>query len=713
MPMPAGWPAVYAKLKASNDAAVRENATLVALVFDDPLALSAMRERALNTAAPLAQRQSALQALIEKRKPDLAPLLHDLLDDKSLRRIAILGLASTPHDETPGRILARYTDLSPEERQAAVATLASRKEYALELLGAAERKEVSRTDISAYVARQLYALGDAEVTERLQKVWGEVRDTLPQRQEQLARYKNMLTPSYLERADLKNGRQLYVKTCQQCHVLFGEGSKIGPDLTGANRANLDYLLSNILDPSAEIGRDFRMSVVSTTDGRVLTGMILERMPGRVTIQTATERVVLASDEIELLKDSTVSMMPEGQFENLTKEQVRDLVAYIAAPGKGSRTVGLEVTPEKITIDNPRELSAEPIPGERVPLGEPDDYKPCIARLPDGELLLTAFHQHPREGNKVLEQTLLFRSHDGGRSWSQPEKLNLLGREPYLTVLPDGTIFLTGHLLANDERNRWGYTCGFLHRSTDGGRTWKSIRIESEGIRPGAGNHTSRNVLQLADKTLLLGVDYDGGSGPHLMWRSTDGGQTWDKSQKCQPKEFKSQYGFFGGETWLWPARSGKIWALVRVDSNELPIKDRPIQAGNDQADHYILFSSADQGRTFERGPDFGDYGEMYMSLLRLPDERLLLTFTVRDLKPPLGVRALLGVESETGFSFDFSRDRIMLDAKTGSRAQGGGFGPTVQLADGSLVTSYSYRGLDNKTHLEIVRWKPPQPTKVR
>src|SRR6185436_454093 len=86
MPMPAGWPAVYAKLKASNDAAVRENATLVALVFDDPLALSAMRERALNTAAPLAQRQSALQALIEKRKPDLAPLLHDLLDDKSLRR---------------------------------------------------------------------------------------------------------------------------------------------------------------------------------------------------------------------------------------------------------------------------------------------------------------------------------------------------------------------------------------------------------------------------------------------------------------------------------------------------------------------------------------------------------------------------------------------------------------------------------------------------
>ena len=114
----------------------------------------------------------------------------------------------------------------------------------------------------------------------------------------------------------------------------------------------------------------------------------------------------------------------------------------------------------------RVLPPEELDCERIPLGEPDDYKPCIARLPDGELLLTAFHQHKRDGNKVLEQTLLFRSKDGGRTWSKPEKLDLLGREPYLTVLKDGTVFITGHLLANDVRNKWGYTHGFLHRSTD-------------------------------------------------------------------------------------------------------------------------------------------------------------------------------------------------------------------------------------------------------
>ncbi len=365
--------------------------------------------------------------------------------------------------------------------------------------------------------------------------------------------------------------------------------------------------------------------------------------------------------------------------------------------------------DSIAVQARKSLAFDSLPCERIALGEPDDYKPCIARLPDGELLLTCFHQHQRDGNKVLEQTLLFRSRDGGRTWHGPEPLDLLGREPYLTVLTDGTIFITGHLLANDVRNEWGITCGFLHRSTDRGRSWQTIRIESETVKPKASNHTSRNVLELSDGSLLIGVDYDGGGGPYFVWRSRDRGQTWERNRSCQPRDFKSIYGFFGGETWLWLARSGKVWALVRVDSNEFPIAGRPIKAGDDQSDHFILFSSTDQGRTFDRIGDFGDYGEMYMSLLRLGDRRLLLTFTVRDLNPPLGVRALLGAETDDAFEFQFAHDRLMLDALTPiGKDQGGGFGPTVQLGDGTLVTSYSYRGTDNKTHVEVVRWKLPR-----
>src|SRR4051812_1096069 len=176
-----------------------------------------------------------------------------------------------------------------------------------------------------------------------------------------------------------------------------------------------------------------------------------------------------------------------------------LLALLAGGPAASSTEG--PFPDAVAVDHPKLLVGRGLPCERVPLGEADDYKPCIALLPSSELLLTAFHQYQRPGNKVLEQTLLFRSKDGGRTWSNPEKLDLLGREPYLTVLTDGTIIITGHLLAGDVRNRWGYTCGFLHRSTDGGKTWESIRIESEGTKPNASNHTTRNVLQLADGTL--------------------------------------------------------------------------------------------------------------------------------------------------------------------------------------------------------------------
>jgi putative heme-binding domain-containing protein len=144
----------------------------------------------------------------------------------------------------------------------------------------------------------------------------------------VARYKAMLTPNYLKNADLASGRQLYTRACQQCHKLFGEGGVIGPDLTGANRTNLDYLLANLIDPSAEVGRDYRMSVVATRSGRVITGLIVERLPARLVVQTATERLVLAAEEVETIEDSPVSIMPDGQLDALTKEQVRDLIGYL-------------------------------------------------------------------------------------------------------------------------------------------------------------------------------------------------------------------------------------------------------------------------------------------------------------------------------------------------------------------------------------------------
>jgi putative membrane-bound dehydrogenase-like protein len=330
MKMPKGWDGVHDSLSRSENPIMRQHAVVLALIFDDPRALEDLRKTVRMRTASVPARTSALEALIEKRIPDLSSLLYDLLGDKTMRRSALRGLASCTDEKTPKHILARYAELSTEEKQDAVSTLASRKEYALDLLRAVEKKVVPRTDLSAYIARQLHSLGDKQVSDQLRRVWGEVRDTAPEKQKQIARYKSLLTPGFLKKADIRNGRLIFSRTCQQCHRLYGEGNSIGPDLTGSNRANLDYLLSNLVDPSAEVAQDYRMSTVTTLRGRVLTGIVVERSATRVIVQTATERIVLSRKDIETIKDSPLSMMPEGILESLTREQVRDLIAYLAA-----------------------------------------------------------------------------------------------------------------------------------------------------------------------------------------------------------------------------------------------------------------------------------------------------------------------------------------------------------------------------------------------
>jgi putative heme-binding domain-containing protein len=336
MKAPAGWADVYARLAKSEDRAVREQAAILALIFGDQRALADLWAAAEIRTTPPAHRLRAMELLIEHRASNLAPLLHDALADESLRRTALRGLAAYDHPDTPKRVLAVYSKLTTEERHDAVATLASRPAYALPLLDAVDRNTVPRADVSAYVARQLHALNDPRVAVRLKTVWGDVRDTPADKKKQLARHKSQLTPNTLRAADLQNGRLLYAKSCQQCHKLFGEGGTIGPDITGSNRSDLDYLLNNLIDPSAEVGRDYRMAVVHTESGRTITGILVERSSARVIIQTSTEKVVLSAEDVESVKDSDLSIMPDNQLEALTKEQVRDLIAYL----RSSRQVPL-------------------------------------------------------------------------------------------------------------------------------------------------------------------------------------------------------------------------------------------------------------------------------------------------------------------------------------------------------------------------------------
>ena len=108
---------------------------------------------------------------------------------------------------------------------------------------------------------------------------------------------------------------------------------IGPEITGSQRTNLDYVLENLIDPSAAVAKDFQMEIILTDAGRVITGLIVDESDQALTIQTANERLIVPKPEIERRTLSQVSMMPDGLLQTLSNDQVRDLIGYLASPAQ--------------------------------------------------------------------------------------------------------------------------------------------------------------------------------------------------------------------------------------------------------------------------------------------------------------------------------------------------------------------------------------------
>jgi len=176
----------------------------------------------------------------------------------------------------------------------------------------------------------LLAFGDRRISERLEAAWGKVQPTSKQKSELVSRYKATLAANPDGPPSASRGRAVYSRTCLQCHRLYDVGGDVGPDLTGSDRANADYILENVLDPSAAVSHDYTLTSVATTDGRLVSGIIREQTDASLVLQTANERVVVSREDIEAIKPSTISMMPEGMLERLSPQEVRDLFAYLAS-----------------------------------------------------------------------------------------------------------------------------------------------------------------------------------------------------------------------------------------------------------------------------------------------------------------------------------------------------------------------------------------------
>lgn len=351
---PEQWAKVSSGLLKSDDSEVRLQATALGVTFGDPAAFAAMRGQIESDSGNTAARLVALKSLLDAGDPGLVPTLTSLLAaDAPLIEAAIRGLAQYNDPAVAPALLGVYAKLNPDQRRMALGTLCARADSGMALLNAIESEQIAGTDLTADLVRQLQFLKNKEIDSLLEDVWGTARESAADKLQLIADLKALAAAEDHPPADLKLGRAIFAKTCQKCHVLYGVGQKVGPDLTGSNRSNIDYLLSNIVDPSAVMAKEYRPTIIVTTDGRLVNGLIKAEDRNSITLQTTDAQVIIPKDEIDDQVESEKSMMPDDQLKQFSPHEVRSLISYLQAK---QQTPLLADAENATTIFNGRDLT---------------------------------------------------------------------------------------------------------------------------------------------------------------------------------------------------------------------------------------------------------------------------------------------------------------------------------------------------------------------
>ena len=330
---PEGWGAIYGRFLALGDVELDQRLTPIAARFGDVRAFPALRTWLAEDGE---RRDLAFEVLVAAKDLGTREALVAWLGDPATRVRALRALGTWPDEVTTSAILGTWASFSPEEQREAVAVLTSYSGGALAVLegigagGLGAPSLIAPTD-----ARRIQEMS-ADHARALDAVWGSLRPVTGDKLAQLAGWKERLTDERLAAADRNHGRAVYAKTCQRCHQLFDAGAAVGPGLTGSNRADLDYLLRNLIDPSAEIPADYRAEIVATVDGRILTGVIARETSELLVLSTETGPLELDKADVEARRTDPNSLMPEGQLDALTEEEAVDLVAYLGSDSQVAR-----------------------------------------------------------------------------------------------------------------------------------------------------------------------------------------------------------------------------------------------------------------------------------------------------------------------------------------------------------------------------------------
>ncbi len=325
---PEGWDGFTAKLTGLKDETVQQQVRDLNVLFGDGRALDEVKRIVKDGNADINARIAALKTLIDAKDADLRSICESLLDTRSLNSVAARGLATFDDPAIGDLLVKNYRKFYPAERPAVLDTLVSRPSFAERLLAALANGRIERADVTAVQARQIRAFNNEALTKKLAEAWGEQRESSEDKKKLIADLKARLSKEVLAKADAGAGRVVFNNVCAACHTLYGQGQHIGPDLTGSGRHDLSYLLDNIVDPSAMVAADYRMTVLTLKDGRVLSGNVAARTQRTLTLKMVGQETTVERTEIAKQEELPMSLMPEGMLLLLNEQQQRDLIAYL-------------------------------------------------------------------------------------------------------------------------------------------------------------------------------------------------------------------------------------------------------------------------------------------------------------------------------------------------------------------------------------------------
>jgi putative heme-binding domain-containing protein len=225
-------------------------------------------------------------------------------------------------------VLTIYPDMEDSLQPKAVELLTQRTGWAKAMLKSVADKSIDPSALSVNQLRRLLGMNDPEIAKQVKATWGILREGRdPQRDLVIGQMRNFLrkTPG-----NPVEGQKVFNRVCGQCHKIYGEGQDVGPEITRNGRNDFEQMISNVFDPSLVIGEAYQATTVATADGRILTGLLAENSPQRIVLKTqGGKRETVARGDVDEIKVSNVSLMPEDLEKQLKPQEIADLFSFLA------------------------------------------------------------------------------------------------------------------------------------------------------------------------------------------------------------------------------------------------------------------------------------------------------------------------------------------------------------------------------------------------